>query len=517
MADELEQLPVWVRRIDGSQVPFEADRICQSLYAAAESLGTASAFLIRELSDVVLHFLAQADYPAIPSTAQIAEHVEKIVREVGHPALARRYAELRQRPAEESAKRRITLAWPGSADELARDCQRVYALGAIFSRDIAAAVAERLLHLEGLEAPAKLASVIVEASRLMELPWWPALADWRQCAGRQWIVDSPESLCTARMHPALTPHLCERLLSLPMLGQREVELHLNVAESSEEADSPLFLGGTDESARQERVNFVDGLLERWKVLSATQAPALAWHLNERSFDDDVERRHLHEMIRQRLQGRAVHFVFDRPHSPVALTNGLDRKGSGILMEIGLDLPTLAARPDIQRDGAAFLKKLPSLARMTVSAARQKRQHLRGLPDASPLMRPFLIERAAVRVTPMGLDDAVERITGASLGRSPLSLDFAVRVLQTLRSTLHDAGRPLSLDLRLDFALQATPDQLPLAAKLHAESAIIAFGDEHPMNVDACTELLASAWRSTPLVRMQLQRAGQMLQQGELGL
>ena len=80
MSDEIAHLPVWVRRQDGSQVPFEADRICQSLYAAAASLGAASAFVIRELTDGVLYFLARHDFDAIPTTAQIAEQVSQVLR-----------------------------------------------------------------------------------------------------------------------------------------------------------------------------------------------------------------------------------------------------------------------------------------------------------------------------------------------------------------------------------------------------------------------------------------------------
>src|SRR5271167_4077029 len=98
VSDEIAHLPTWVRRRDGSQVPFEADRICQSLFAAAETLGPPSAFLIRELTDVVLHFLAQDVFTGIPTTVQIAEEVAKIVREVGQPALGRRYAELQRAP-----------------------------------------------------------------------------------------------------------------------------------------------------------------------------------------------------------------------------------------------------------------------------------------------------------------------------------------------------------------------------------------------------------------------------------
>jgi ATP cone domain len=528
VADQIGHLPVWVRRQDGSQVPFEADRICQSLYAAAESLGASSAFLIRELTDVVLHFLAQEDFDAIPTTGQIAEHVEKIVREVGQPALARRYAELQQQTgaAQDVSGRRITLVWPSSAANLVHDCLRAYAFRAVFARDVAAAVEEGLLHLDGLDAPATLASVVLETARLTELPWWPALDDWRAAAGQRWIVDSPESLCTPRMHPALTPHLCERLLSLPTMGQREVELHLNVAAAAAHQESPLFSADADEPARQEQSNFLDGLLERWKVLPATRLPAIAWHLHERSFHDEAQRRQLHDLLRQALQGKPIRFVFDRPRSPVALAEGLDRKCPGVLLEVGLDLAALAARPEVKRDGATLLKKLPSLARMAVSAARQKRQYLRGLPETSPLKRQFLIERAAAVVAPLGLDEAVRSLTGESLAHSPLALDFALRILHTLKATLHEAGRSILLDLRLDGPALSPADwtlaqakQLEIAGKLHARAGAgamtLLLGDENQADADALAEMLQWAWTATSVVRVQLQRAGSTLQQGEL--
>ena len=46
---------------------------------------------------------------------------------------------------------------------------------------------------------------------------------------------------------------------------------------------------------------------------------------------------------------------------------LDRKTPGVLLEIGLDLPAFARRADIANDGPTLLKKLPSLARIAVSA------------------------------------------------------------------------------------------------------------------------------------------------------
>src|SRR5437870_2236292 len=126
VSDEIAHLPTWVRRRDGSQVPFEADRICQALYAAAESLGTPSAFLIRELTEVVLHFLAKDPFDGIPSTTQIAEQVEKIVREVGQPSLAKRYAELQVQPAPTDER-----GAPGGAatpERTVADCLQAYAL-----------------------------------------------------------------------------------------------------------------------------------------------------------------------------------------------------------------------------------------------------------------------------------------------------------------------------------------------------------------------------------------------------
>lgn len=535
MSDEVAYLPAWVRRRDGSQVPFEADRICQSLYAAAEAIGgMPSAFLTRELTDVVLHFLAQTPFDGIPSTAQIAEHVEKIVREVGQPVLARHYAEM-QSPGTTVAGReesRITIACEGPPERFLRDCVRAYAQQAIFSRDVTAAIREGLLHVGGLAAPAALSSLVLETPRLAEVLWWLALDDWRASGGERWIVESPEWLCTGQAHPALTPHLCERLLSLPTLAQRSIELHLNVAEppawSVAHPARPLFTPDEEEATLQERSNFLDGLLERWKTLDSPKVPAIAWHLHERSFRDETERRQLHDMLRQALMGKAIRFVFDRPRSAIILAEGVDRRCPGVLLEVGLDLGAMAQRPEIEKDGATLLKKLPSLARIAVSAAAQKRQFLRGLPDTSPLKRRFLIERASAVVVPSGLDEAVRSITGESLSRSPLSLDFAMQILQTLNEVLVKAGRSINLDLRLDspalpaaVATLSSARQLEIAGKLHASAgagtASLLLADDEQADVGSLLELLQSAWSSTSVARLRLQRAGVAVRQGEFAI
>src|ERR1051325_428795 len=185
VSDESAHLPVWVRRRDGGQVPFEADRICQSLYVAAESLGAANAFLIRELTDAVLHFLAQQSWDAIPTTSALGAEVAKIVREIGQPLLAKRYAELQEQP-DRPAVQQITVACASAPDRFVKDCLDAYILQAVFSRDVAAAVRDGLLTLRGQETPATLASLVLQTPRLPAGPWRGAAARRR----RRWRASS---------------------------------------------------------------------------------------------------------------------------------------------------------------------------------------------------------------------------------------------------------------------------------------------------------------------------------------
>ena len=51
--------PAWVYKRDGRLVPFDADKISRALFAASESLNRPDAFLAREMTDVVVHFLSE--------------------------------------------------------------------------------------------------------------------------------------------------------------------------------------------------------------------------------------------------------------------------------------------------------------------------------------------------------------------------------------------------------------------------------------------------------------------------
>ena len=165
MTDSLtRQPPAWVYKRDGRLVPFEADRICRALFSASEQLGVPNAFLARELTDGVVHFLLSEFDEATPTTSQIADSVIKIVRELGQPALALAYAEalLHKKPREAASlkeevnpTKQITVQFPtnDSPSNVLRQFARAYSQEFVYSPDIVAAHREGLLTLTGLETP----------------------------------------------------------------------------------------------------------------------------------------------------------------------------------------------------------------------------------------------------------------------------------------------------------------------------------------------------------------------------
>ena len=79
---------------------FEASKIQRrAVFAAAtEQVGRPDAFLAGELTEGILHFLGQDLAGSIPTTAQLRELIEKVIRELGHPELAHSF--LRHRSSE---------------------------------------------------------------------------------------------------------------------------------------------------------------------------------------------------------------------------------------------------------------------------------------------------------------------------------------------------------------------------------------------------------------------------------
>src|SRR5260370_6024955 len=153
--------PAWVRKRDGSRFPFDADKISQALFAATEALGRPDAFLARELTDGVLHFLAVENDEETLTTAQIAEIVAKTVRELGQPALAEAFA-ARAASVSETADDSILLRAPRDVPPrlFVPQLLREYTRQAVYSGQIIAAQSDGLLTIAHFDAPGELAACV---------------------------------------------------------------------------------------------------------------------------------------------------------------------------------------------------------------------------------------------------------------------------------------------------------------------------------------------------------------------
>jgi hypothetical protein len=216
------------------------------------------------------------------------------------------------------------------------------------------------------------------------------------------------------------------------------------------------------------------------------------------------------VARALLNGAAVAFVFDRPRRPLALAEGIDRRHPAVLVTVGVHVAALAARHP-----AALLDKLGSLARLALSAGRQKREFLRRHSAGRPaLTHGFLLDRARLLVTPVGLDGAAD-------------LDLARRIVERLHAALQQDGstyrleavlgyRPAPFDGRPDPELPPEPLGPSAALKRHLRSVVpwhaiaelgtvaLALPDELP-TAEELVELLRQFWRQTDVVRVRFLR------------
>jgi hypothetical protein len=225
------------------------------------------------------------------------------------------------------------------------------------------------------------------------------------------------------------------------------------------------------------------------------------------------------------------------------------------LTVGLHLPRLARQSGTDGDSTRFLQRLGSLARLALSAGVQKREFLRRQertrPERSPetpaITSGFLLDRARLVVTPIGLDHVVETFTGRGLMAGGASLDFGRQVVQRLRDVLRQDGRASHLetcldgpfDFRLDsdcglriadcgFTEQATigaeqvagltawdatapvKNQLRAAGALHAVSEhgtlALFLPKERPGTAEQVADWLRAAWQQTEVVRLRLVHA-----------
>jgi hypothetical protein len=509
-------LPTWVLKRDGRREPFEADKISQALFAATEALGTPNAFLARELADGVLHFLAQDASDDTVATRQIAELVEKVVRELGQPALAQAFGRRVTEPvptappALKPARRALTWTLPLETppDEVAHAALTAYSLQAVFGRDLAAAHEEGLIALRGLEAPARLAALVLDGPP-EPAGWEAAWLQVQNASARFLVVDGAELFLQA--HGADWLRAFDHALAA---AGKSAVLNFNIASlprwAQETGSGPLFPSGGALSAPAPTD-------EARRLVQALASPRLRvdWHVQERDFDDEPRRRLLTDWCAQ-TSPPALAFTLDRPRQPVHLAEGLDRQCPAVLLEVGLNLPTFLQRPDVRGDVQRLLDKLPSLARMAVRAGAQKRQYLRR--QAAGLTRGFLLDRARLVVTPIGLDAAVRALLQESPARSPRSLELARKITQLLVDQLRRESRAANLDIVLDSALEIEPggeglscaDAAALPAQLHAAGALhriagrgtaVAPGAE-TMSAEQRHEMLYDAWRRGEIARLR---------------
>jgi hypothetical protein len=522
--------PAWIHKRDGRLVPFDPDKISRSLFAATEAIGRPDAFLARELTDGVVHFLSGEAEGHIPTTADIAELVSKVVRELGQPAVARAYAERALAGTERRPKASERAAAP--LGSVLADCRRAYSLSHVFTRDLVAAQQDGLLTLGGLDAPLELAaSAPAHLTPLLE-----RVLEARQHTAGVVALDGIEhtlSLSPGDAESAAATFAHELDVGLRGTGLGAV-VNLNIATpppwAHDLAEGPLFAEQSSDTAAQRLADLADALLQ---VLARGPGRIrIDWHLAEHDFAPDAAER-VARVARLAAKGANVAFVFDHPRRLVALAEGVARKQPAVLLGVGLHLPRLAEQAGSNADPALFLQKLGSLARLALSAAVQKRDFLRRhAGDRLGLRRGFFLDRARLMVAPVGLDHVVRRLTAKGLcdARPP---DLGRQVMQRLRDVLREDGRTCLIESTLDapagFTFGAAGEwepsavagvtpwdaaapvkaQLRSAGALHAvaeggTAAVLLEGEKLPA-AEQVAEWLRLAWSQTEVGRLAFVR------------
>jgi len=442
---ERGDLPEAVRGPDERIEPFEPERIARSLFAATERLGRPDAFLARELTDGVLHFLTPDMVGAVTTPDQITEVVTKVVREFGHPTLASTYEHLCSppRPVPEGPPRRVALTtvprWArpsaspatvlhGAAGEVLES----FSLSHLFPRDLVSAHREGLIRIAGLATPFELAGVATDVPPRDILQ---SLRRARAVAGEFLALDSPEfDLAGLPGDPSQLAEtfIRETVAAAEVLGLTII-LNLNTATPPPRVAGgagPLFQAPATRTDRHDQIALelarrANGPVQVW------------WHLTPDQADKQA-------VISSQLNGASTEFVFDRHGSAILLGPGMDRESPAALVAVGVNLARLvdmSGGPPVAAD--VFLRRLQSLARFAKTAGHVKHDYLRRY--ARPGIREaFLLDRASLVLVPLGLDVAADATDIAPA-------QFACDILKTLR-TAAELDRPRLLPVRIDSPL-----------------------------------------------------------------
>jgi hypothetical protein len=524
-----------VRKRRGQIVPFESDKISRALFAATETLGRPDAFLARELTDGVMFFLAAEDDGSTLTTDRVAELTAKVVRELGQPALAEAFASYRgrreiapPRPASPPCGG-VELRYPPrlSPAEVLAACVRSYSLQSVYARDLAAAQADGLLTLTGLEYPAELEACVLgpwpaECGGLAE-----AVEAARQVAGRRVVLDGPEFGLARSAGSDAGAFARELDVGLRVTGLSAV-VNLNAAEppprEGELAGGPLF--GTPGGAPPGRCPALADELFDELCRAGRGRVRVDWHLGASDFAEGGRTR-LQRLAMAAVGGAPLAFVFDRPGRPVALAEGIDRENPAVLLTVDLHLPRLAEMAGVEGDPQRFLRKLASLARLALSAGVQKRAFLRRQERAgtdatagrAALLAGFLLERARLLVHPSGLDDVARDFTGVGLLAGGAALEFGTRVVERVRDVLRHDGRHALMETSVDGPGAGDPcpgvgpaavrERLRVAGRLHAAAGAgtlsLALPPDNSVGGAEAADYLRLAWQRGEVVRLRFVR------------
>ena len=501
------RLPTWVREADGRTVPFDADRISRQLFAATARLGSPNSFLARELADGVLHFLSHEDLGETTTWAIVDDLVAKVVRELGQPELAHAYGQ--DEPSEEiqaigARDTGVLVSLDQPFPDAMRTARAAYTLGAVFGPDLRSACDDELIALGGLQAPDRLAAQAVSEIRWNDTSLWET--GWRTVRdaaigiGGRLILEGTESSLGSLTEHDLTCFLQGFREGLKSTGAACI-VNLHQASPSPPSAGSLFAPASEPAF--DAIAFYRRFFECWRRASFAALGSLHWHLQEANLAETPS------SFDKRDDADDLAFVFDRPRRGVSLAEGLTRASPAILLEAGLRLDRFAAMAGIDRDPTLLLDKLGSLVRMAVSAAVRKRAYLRKACES--LQRGFMLDRATLHLTPLGLDAAVRSVLGESLVRSALSLDLACRMADRLREIAAAESRKANLEIVLDspHELQeptCAPVETPLRMRIESwgqvhrrlghGTAIVAWSPDIPIG-----DLIVWAWRKSDVGRL----------------
>lgn len=455
------QLPVWVRKRDGRLEPFDAEKINRTLFAALERLNRPDAFVARELTDGVLHFLAtEGEGPTI-SAADLHDWVVKVVRELGQPELAAAYAE------EASRKDRIAKSaetpssayfappfseverWMHSDAEpeqirqwAAGSVLQTFSLSRIFSRNLTAAVSDGLLHLGGLASPRELSAAICRPFSLPEednadaSDLFAALRRIRRYVAETVSLPAPEwDLALRDIRIGEVSRLVREMNAAASLLGLKVVLNLGhdlTAPGTGENRTPTLFAEQDWDRTGERLRGLrEVLVEEVLALGKSSAVGLDWHLNSGDFEENEGR--LVRLVRAAIRGLAIRFLLRRHGRSVPLGDGLDTGSPALLLTVSLNLSALHRRIGKLASAEQLAARALSLARLAVSAGTQKRTFIRSCVQSH--WPPFLLDRAAVGLRLDGLEAILAEMHGPEPFRRHECWNYAVQFARALAEGL----------------------------------------------------------------------------------